>query len=274
MDKGMSGPNMLPARSVNDDIRRAAANLAIIIRECGVSQAELSRRSGLSRQLINGWARQRVPVSLSPTVGRFLSGIQLTLADLLLEEDALYSKLGKTPRGEGEPIDHFLPHLIRSSNGEEGRQRLSAIAGVYRYRTRLKESPIFVIEMTFEIEPTGDQAVVRAFDGPRVGNKPFAEGFCFHHQKIFFIFNERTDPPHQPLLYAFRDPDVPKIRSMQGVAISPTWIGPVTGHPLTRLVYMHRINPDGSAIADSDFDPDREFNTFVPADACTVLATF
>ena len=33
-------------------------------------------------------------------------------------------------------------------------------------------------------------------------------------------------------------------------------------------------NPDGSAIADADFDPEREFNTFVPADACTVLTTY
>src|SRR6516225_548041 len=59
---GRDPPSM---RSVNGDMRRAAANLALIINECGLSQSELSRRSGVSRQLVNGWAKQRVSVAFS-----------------------------------------------------------------------------------------------------------------------------------------------------------------------------------------------------------------
>jgi transcriptional regulator with XRE-family HTH domain len=255
-------------------MRRAAANLALIIRECGLSQSELSRRSGLSRQLINGWARQRVAVSLSTTVGQFLSSIQLTLADLLLDEQALYAKLGKSPSFE---VDQglILPRLSRFSKSEEALERLDVVAGTFRYRTRLKESPIFVLERTFQFQPRETHGpTVKAFDGPHVGNKTFAEGHCFYHQSIFFIFVECTDPPYQPLLYAYRDPHTPKITSLQGVSIAPAWFGTDIGRPLTRLVYMHRTNADGSAISEAGFDPDREFNTFIPVDACTVLTTF
>src|ERR1700687_5560 len=84
------------ARSVNGDMRRAAANLALIINECGLSQSELSRRSGVSRQLINGWARQRVSVPLSSTVGQLWSGLRLTLADLLLDQETLCARIGKS----------------------------------------------------------------------------------------------------------------------------------------------------------------------------------
>ena len=59
--------------SVNDDIRRLSSNLALVINHCGLSQSELSRRSGLSRQLINSWARKRGSVSLSATVGQLLN---------------------------------------------------------------------------------------------------------------------------------------------------------------------------------------------------------
>src|SRR5271169_86775 len=101
MQQGLSrvanGRDAPEARSVNSDMRQAAANLALVINECGLSQSELSRRSGVSRQLINGWSRQRVSVTLSSTVGQLLNGLQLTLADLLQDEEALCVKLGKSP---------------------------------------------------------------------------------------------------------------------------------------------------------------------------------
>jgi transcriptional regulator with XRE-family HTH domain len=274
MDQYSNGSKPIAGRAVNDDMRRAAANLATIIRECGLSQSELSRRSGLSRQLINGWARQRLSVSLSATVGRFLSGIDLTLGDLLLDEKALYSKLGRALPSNGDALQ-FFPRMMRMSKSQESQERLDRLAGTFRYRTRLKESPIFVLERTFQFEPRNEHGpTVRAFDGPRVGNKSFAEGYCVYHEPIFFVFVESTESPHQPLIYAYRDPLTDKVNSLNGVSIAPSWFGSDSGLPLTRLVYMHRTNPDGSAIADADFDPDREFNTFVPADACTVLTTY
>jgi hypothetical protein len=275
MDKHSNGAKPQAGRAVADDMRRAAANLATIIRECGVSQSELSRRSGLSRQLINGWARQRLSVSLSATVGRFLSGIDLTLGDLLLDERDLYTKLGRAPHANGEAGLQLFPRMMRMSKTQESRERLDCLAGTFRYRTRLKESPIFVLERTFQFEPGSDPGpTVKAFDGPRVGNKSFAEGYCAYHDPIFFVFVEATEPPYQPLIYAYRDPRTEKVNSLNGVSIAPSWFGADSGLPLTRLVYMHRTNPDGSAIADADFDPEREFNTFVPADACTVLTTY
>jgi hypothetical protein len=42
------------------------------------------------------------------------------------------------------------------------------------------------------------------------------------------------------------------------------------GSPLMRLVYMWR---DGVPVS-AAFDPEREFNSFIPADACTVFTTF
>src|SRR4051812_25857772 len=117
-----------PAHSVNDDMRRVAANLAFVIRECGISQSELSRRSGLSRQLINTWARQRISVSLSATVGQLLSSVQLTLADLLLDERTLYGKLGKSLPEDANSF-RILPHLLRSSREEHSRRRLSLMLG-------------------------------------------------------------------------------------------------------------------------------------------------
>src|SRR5262249_39472182 len=161
-----------------------------IIRECGLSQSELSRRSGLSRQLINGWARQRLSVSLSATVGRFLSGIDLTLGDLLLDEQALYSKLGRPSPSNGDGFQ-FFPRMMRMSKSQESQERLDRLAGTFRYRTRLKESPIFVLERTFQFEPRNEHGLtVKAFDGPRVGNKSFAEGYCVYHEPIFFVFVE------------------------------------------------------------------------------------
>jgi transcriptional regulator with XRE-family HTH domain len=110
------------ARSVNSDMRRAAANLALVINECGLSQSELSRRSGISRQLINGWARQRVSVTLSSTVGQLLGGLQLNLADLLLDEEALFVRLGKSPRSAPDvrqifPIWCVLRRPARRASG-------------------------------------------------------------------------------------------------------------------------------------------------------------
>jgi transcriptional regulator with XRE-family HTH domain len=275
MRQADNGGSRSASRAVNDDIRRAAANLALVIRECGLSQSELARRSGLSRQLINGWARQRVPMSLSTTVGRLLSAIKLSLADLLLDEQTLYAKLGRTLRVDGGPAQ-ILPRLKGFSRTAAGRGRLQALAGTFRYRTRLKESPLFVLERTFQFEPyrDNDGALVKAFDGPHVGNRPFAEGHCLYHQSMFFLFVESTYAPYRPLLYAYRDPNTPRITSLNGVSIAPAGFGRDMGLPTSGLAYMHRINADGSAIAEPDFDPEREFNTYIPADGCTVLTAF
>jgi hypothetical protein len=121
-----------------------------------------------------------------------------------------------------------------------------------------------VLERLFEIVPDGASCAVKVFE-TRAGNKPCAQGNCFHHQSTFFVFAECTDPPHQPLLYAFRDPRTPRIMSLNGVSF-----GADTGSPLTRLVYMAR---DGVPVSEG-FDPEREFNTYIPIDACTVLTTF
>ncbi len=273
MDQAKTGQRLLSARAANNDMRRAAANLALIIKECGVSQSELARRSGVSRQLINGWARQRLSVSLSATVGRVLGCIQMGLADLLLDERALYAKLGKPVGDEAYPAK-FLSRLRCSSRTAEAHRRLAVINGTFRYRTRLKQSPVFVLERTLQFQLSGGHdSVVKAFDGPRAGNKSFAEGFCLYHQAIFFVFLECTEPPYQPLIYAYRDLHSPEIRSMNGVLIEPNWFGANIGCPLTTLVYMHRTNADGSALSETDFDPEVEFNIFIPADACTVLTT-
>jgi hypothetical protein len=45
---------------------------------------------------------------------------------------------------------------------------------------------------------------------------------------------------------------------------------PDMGSPLVRLVYIWR---DGVPVS-AAFDPEREFNSFIPADACTVFTTF
>jgi transcriptional regulator with XRE-family HTH domain len=270
MNEGNIGARAPAARSVNDDMRRVAANLAIIIRECGVSQSELSRRSGLSRQLINAWARQRVTVSLSTTVGQFLSSIQMTLADLLLEEQAVYEKLGKACRSETLSSGLF-PGLTQSSNTEEARKRREAIVGLFRFRTRLRESPDYLVERTFLFESNGDDTTVRVFNAPRVSNKLYAQGVCFYSKSAFYVFVELNEPPHQPIVYAYRDPHTPKISSLRGVLLCPILFGSDLDRPYTRLVYMHRIHDDGSAIAEAGFDPEREFNTFIPVDACTDL---
>jgi hypothetical protein len=47
-------------------------------------------------------------------------------------------------------------------------------------------------------------------------------------------------------------------------------VGPDMGSPLMRLVYMWR---DGVPVS-ARFDPELEFNSFIPADACTVFTTF
>jgi transcriptional regulator with XRE-family HTH domain len=255
--------------SVNDDIRRVSSNLALVIKHCGLSQSELSRRSGLSRQLINSWARVRGSVSLSATVGQLLNVIELTLADLLLDQ-ALFSrklqiKLQVTPQADAD-LSRILPQLARSLD-DDARQRIAAMAGTFRYRTRLKEAPLLVLERLVEIVPDGASCAVKMFED---GNKSYAEGNCFYHQATFFVFAECTDPPHQPLIYAFRDPQTAWILSLNGVSIAPHGCGADMGSPLTRLVYMWRDGVPASA----GLDPEREFNNFIPADACTVLTTF
>src|SRR5262245_9850793 len=168
-------------RSVNDDMRRAAANLALVIRECGLSQSELSRRSGLSRQLINTWARQRISVSLSATVAQLLNCVQLKLADLLLDEQALYAKIGRAPQPESESLQVF-PRLVRHSTDETCRRRLELMLGTFRYKTRLKEQPMFVLERTVQfLRDDRYSLVARVFEGVRISNKTYAEGYCLYY---------------------------------------------------------------------------------------------
>jgi transcriptional regulator with XRE-family HTH domain len=274
MDRAVPDQIAPPTRSVNGDMRRAAANLALIINECGLSQSELSRRSGVSRQLINGWARQRVSVTLSSTVGQLLSGLQLTLADLLLDEETIFARLGKTPRFAFDARQIF-PNLVRLSLDTASRQRLDVILGTFRFKTRLKDSPMFVLERLFQFETCdGGGTTVKLFEDVRVGNRTYAEGHCFHHQNMYFVAVECTEPPHQPLIYAFRDPRTPKIRALSGVSIAPDLFGAHAGCPLARLVYLYRANPDGTAISAEGFNPDAEFSTFIPPDACSVITTY
>lgn len=265
-----NGARLAARPSVNDDIRRVSSNLALVIHHCGLSQSELSRRSGLSRQLINSWACERGSVSLSATVGQLLNVIELTLADLLLDQALLSRKLQiklqTSPQADTD-LSRILP-LLAKSQDDSARKRIAALAGTFRCRTRLKETPTLVLERLFEIVPDGASCVVRVFE-TKAGDKPCAEGNCFYHQSTFFVFAEGTDPPHQPLIYAFRDPQTAEIRSLNGVSIVPYSIGPDLG-PLTRLIYMSR---DGIA-ASADFDPEREFGAFIPVDVCTVLTTF
>jgi transcriptional regulator with XRE-family HTH domain len=143
--RAFDGHGLSSMRSVNADMRRAAANLAFIINACGLSQSELSRRSGVSRQLINGWARQRVSVTLSSTAGQLLAGLQLTLADLLLDEATLAARLGVKPDASSTGTQ-ILPHLVSQSQGPASRQRLDLLVGTFRYKTRLKDAPMFVLE--------------------------------------------------------------------------------------------------------------------------------
>jgi transcriptional regulator with XRE-family HTH domain len=278
MEQGLSraanGRDAPVARSVNGDMRQAAANLALVINECGLSQSELSRRSGVSRQLINGWARQRVSVTLSSTVGQLLSGIQLSLADLLLDQETLYARIGKAPQSAPDGFS-ILPNLTRLSHDATSRQRLANIVGTFRYKTRLKDNPMFVLERLFQFEARdGAGATVKIFEGVRVAPKTFAEGHCFHHQSMFLIAVECSEPPHQPLIYAFRDPGTPNIRALNGVSIAPDLFGPNAGCPLARLVYLYRANPDGTAVLGDGFNPDAEFNAFIPTDACSVITTY
>jgi transcriptional regulator with XRE-family HTH domain len=273
-DRAVDGQNPRPVRSVNGDMRRAAANLALIIGECGLSQSELSRRSGISRQLINGWARQRVSVTLSSTVGQFLSSLQFTLADLLLDEDELCTRFGKAHRAAPGSMQ-LLPQLARLSQAPTSRQRLDLILGTFRYKTRLKEAPMFVLERLFQLEPgDGRGPRVRVFEDMRVGDRPFAEGHCFHNLSMFFIALESTAPPHEPMIYAFRDPRTPEIQALGGVSIAPDRFGASPGCPHARLDYLHRVNPDGTPVSAEGFDPDAEFSTFIPADACSVIASY
>lgn len=255
-------------RAVNDDMRQARANLALIIRECGLSQSELARRSGLSRQLINGWARQRLPVSLSTTVGRLLSIVKFGLADLLLDEKALCDKLGK-PSQYDHDLKLILPNLARFTKTNGAIERLRIAAGTYRFRSRIDQAAAPTLDRIFHLERRAEHGLaVTVFDGPRAGERPFAEGICLYHQSIFFIFVECADAPHDPLLYSFRDPHTPVIKSLHGVAIAPAWYGPDIGLPLSKLVYMRRLNGDKDMAADS------EFENFIPADRPSMLTTF
>jgi hypothetical protein len=46
-----------------------------------------------------------VSVTLSSTVGQLLGGLQLNLADLLLDEEALFARLGISPRSAPRATD-------------------------------------------------------------------------------------------------------------------------------------------------------------------------
>src|SRR5271169_6942229 len=160
------------------------------------------RSVNAARQLINGWARQRVSVTLSSTVGQLLNGLQLTLADLLLDEETLCARLGKQrqPAPDGQQI---FPKLARLSQDAKSRQRLDSLVGTFRYRTRLKDAPMFVLERLLQFEAgDGEGTAVKVFENLRVTNKAFAEGNCFYHQSMFFVAVECVDPPHQPMIYA------------------------------------------------------------------------
>src|SRR5271168_530675 len=128
--RAADGHNPPLVRSVNADMRRAAANLAFIINEFVLSQSELWRRSGVSRQVINGWARQRVSVTLSSTVGQLLNGLQLTLADLLLDEETLCARFGKQ-RQRAPDGQQIFPKLARLSQDATSRQRLDTLVGTF-----------------------------------------------------------------------------------------------------------------------------------------------
>lgn len=179
----------------------------------------------------------------------------------------LQIKLQVAPQADAD-LSRILPQLARSLD-DDARQRIAAMAGTFRYRTRRKEAPMLVLEQLIEIVPDGASCAVKMFE-TSAGNKPYADGNCFYHQATFFVFAECTDPPHRPLIYAFRDPLTAEIMSLNGVSIVPHSFGPDMGSPLMRLVYMWRDGVPASA----EFDPEREFNSFFPADACTVLTTF
>jgi hypothetical protein len=91
---------------------------------------------------------------------------------------------------------------------------------------------------------------------------------------MFFLAVECVEPPHQPMIYAFRDPRTPVIRALSGVSIAPDLFGPNAGCPLARLVYLYRVNHDGTAVLGEGFNPDAEFNAFIPTDACSVITTY
>ena len=103
---------------------------------------------------------------------------------------------------------------------------------------------MFVLERLFAFEADdGEGLAVKVFEDVRAGNKTFAEGRCFHRQSMYFVAVECTEPPHPPLVFAFRDTGAPKIRSLNGVSIAPDWFGTAAGSPLARLVYLYRAIP-------------------------------
>jgi hypothetical protein len=192
----------------------------------------------------------------------------------LLDEGELCAKLGKAlpsaPRGP-----RILPHLARISQDATSRQRLDLLPGTYRYRTRLKDAPMFVLERVFQFERRdGAGLAVRVFEDTRVGDKPFAEGHCFYNLSMFLVVLEGSEPPHHPIIYAFRDPRTPKLRSLNGVSISPDKFGPHSGCPHARLIYLYRTNPDGSPMSTEGLNFEAEFNTYIPTDTCSVITSY
>src|SRR5262249_6478802 len=151
--------------------------LALVIHHCGLSQSELSRRSGLSRQLINSWACERGSVSLSATVGQLLTVIDLTLGDLLLDQAFLSRKLQITQQASPQAdidLSRILPQLANAQD-DSARKRIAAMAGTFRCRTRLMETPMLVLERLVEIAPDRASCAVKIFD-TQSGNKLHAEG--------------------------------------------------------------------------------------------------
>jgi len=134
---------------------------------------------------------------------------------------------------------------------------------------------MFVLERLFQFEShDGEGTTVKVFEDVRVANKTYAEGHCLHHQSMFLVAVECIEPPHQPMIYAFRDPHTPKIRALNGVWIAPDMLGPCAGSPLAGLFFLYRTNPDGTVVSGDGFNPDVEFNTFIPADRCSAITTY
>ena len=258
----------------NDDMRLAAHNLAVIIGNCGVSQSELSRLSGVSRQLINGWARERVSITLSTTIAQLLTPLGFKLSDLLLEKTALLSKMGPQHESGREP-SIAIPHLMGSMTNPVSRRRVEALHGAFLYRTRIKETAYLIIEVTFEFDAHSDTIpTVRVHEGKGINSKAIIAGHYFHHESTFYIFAHHLSPPHFTFVYAFWDPMSDRLDRLRGVSLAPEWFGEHRGKPIARLVFMHRVNSDGRPLPDQDFDPDAEFVEYIPADGVSVIKSF
>lgn len=269
MPRKIVPPLARTVRSVNDNIRLASSNLAFIINSCGLTQSELARRSGLSRQLINAWARQRVAVSLSTSVGQLLNCLDLSLGDLLLDEPILRSMLSAahtspelashdlTPRDltamAAPPLDaaRILPHLIARQSCTTVTDRLNQMLGTFRCCVGRAERSDVALERTARVErPDGHGVVMTLFDGPARG-EPLAVGACFHDHSTFYVFAESSAEPHRPFIYLFQDPATPEVNTLVGLSITPGASGALPGGSVPLPICLRRVHLDGAAEAPS-----------------------